>query len=177
MPAFNPYVHTNDSYVQDNDLSVYALNPFICITDRTQEDVDRVKYLTEVILAGTNTEEEWTEFTQDLKGALNYSDLERIEYNLNLLSVLLQIPLVSMERDTIPRIPYFKNLLINVKRIRDSFYRLSTTPLTPNMPLNTYGKINDIERILRDAYSVRMRNSLRYMYCGTELYADGNEIL
>lgn len=144
---------------------------FFCITDRTQEDVDRVKYLTRVILAGENTEDEWKEFQMNLRGALNYSDLDRIEKNLNTLSTLLNIPLVSMERPAIPRIPYFNNLLENVRRIRVSFYHYATTPQVPSKPLNTFQKINDIERILRDAYSVYRRNTETFFYCGDDVYA------
>ena len=170
-------LYVNDyQYLDDNESTALLSDYFYCITDRTQEDVDRVRYLTDVILAGTNTESEWTEFQSDLRGALNYSDLDRIERNLGILSTILNIPLVSMERDTIPRIPYFRNLLINVKRVRESFYRFSTTPLVPDMPLNTYVKINDIEKILRDAYAVKIRNDQRFLYCGTELYGD-NEII
>lgn len=175
MPILNTYIGDHQ-HLDDKQSSNLVSDYFYCITDRTQEDVDRVRYLTDVILAGTNTELEWKEFQLDLRGALNYSDLDRIERNLGILADILHIPMVSMERDVIPRVPYFKNLLINVRRVRESFYRLSNTPLTPDMPLNTYQKINDIEKILRDAYAAKVRNDQRFLYCGTELYGN-NEII
>lgn len=175
MPILNIYIG-NHQYLTDTNSSTLVTDYFYCRTDRTQEDVNRVRYLTDVILAGTNTEEEWEEFTLDLRGALNYSDLNRIERNLGILSSILRISMVDMERDIIPRVPYFKNLLINVRRIRESAYRFSNTPLVPDMPLNTYQKINDIERILRDAYAAKVRNDQRFLYCGTELYGD-NELI
>lgn len=165
----NNYVSPINYMDENNEL--VDNNYFFCITDRTQEDVDRVKYLTRVILAGTNTESEWKEFQLNLRGALNYSDLDRIERNLNTLSILLNISLVSMERPAIPRISYFNNLLENVRRIRTSFYCYSNTPAVPSRPLNTYQKINDIEKILRDAYSAYCRNTENYFYCGDDVYA------
>ena len=151
---------------------------FYCVFDRTQEDVDRVKYLREAILNHTNTEAEWTEYQSDMKGALNYSDLERIEKNLNTLANLFGLHLHSMARDSIPRIPYFTNLWKNVKLIRESPYHFYNTPKVPDMPLNTYQKINDIERILWDAYIMFLNNEAAHYYAGNEeLYANNNIII
>ena len=149
-----------------------------CITFRTQEDVDRVKYLTEALLNGTNTEMELAEFQSDMIGALNYSDLDRIERNITILSELLHVPILSMDRDIIPRVSYFDRLLINVKRIRASNYRMYRTPEVPEKPINYYTKVNDIERILWDAYIMWVRNhsNNRWEYCGQGMYA-GSEML
>lgn len=48
------------------------------ITDRTQSDVDRVKYLAQRLKNGTVTDEERAEYLTDLKGAYNATDLNRI---------------------------------------------------------------------------------------------------
>lgn len=48
------------------------------ITDRTQSDVDRVKYLAQRITKGTATDAERAEYLTDLKGAYNASDLNRV---------------------------------------------------------------------------------------------------
>ena len=46
------------------------------------------------------------------------------------------------------------------------------------MPLNTYQKINDIERILWDAYIMFLNNEEAYYYAGNEeLYANDNIII
>ena len=108
----------NDSYASIDD-SFYASNGdyFHCVMDRTQEDVDRVKYLRSVLLAQTNTEEELLEYKEDMKGALNYSDLERIEYNLSILDMLLDLHPVSMDRDIIPHdMPITRNINILLSR-------------------------------------------------------------
>lgn len=147
------------------------------IIDRTQEDVDRVEYLTKVILAQTNTPEEWTEFQSDLKGALNYSDLDRIENNLTELATLFDVTLVSMSRDTIPRVPYFQNLLTNVNLIRSTVYHRHDTPTTPAMPLNVYEKINNIEHIILDAYEMWVKSQNSFMYCGDGTYMNNNILL
>lgn len=162
--------------------SMYTFNDvvidFYCVFDRTQADVDRVRYLRNVILNHTNTEEEWIEYKQDKKGALNFSDLERIEKNLNTLASLFGLSLHSMIRDPIPRVPYFKNLQKNVKIIRESPYHYPTTPQVPEMPLNTYQKINDIEKILWDAYWMYVANMKAFYYAGNdELYANNNIII
>ena len=150
---------------------------FNCITDRTQEDVDRLIYLRNVILNGTNTQEEWEEYQYNSKGALNYADLERIEGNIQILGELLEVQLVSMVRGDIPRIPYFKNVLQNVKIIRDSVYHFPSTPKVPQMPLNTFQKINDIEQILLDAYLVYTANKSSKYYAGVEVYMPSNIIM
>lgn len=152
-----------------------------CILDRTKEDVDAVKELTAKLLSGEYTEEEYNEFLKSMKGALNYSDLERIEYNLLLLKDLfapyVTITYYSMERDYIPRIPYFVNLLKNVKILRDTMYILSTTPQVPSLPLNWYYNWNDIEQIIYDVYWTLRRFERSFYYCGTEIYANGNVLI
>lgn len=48
------------------------------VTDRTQADVDRVRALTAKWLDGTITNAEKTEWLGGLKGAYNYTDLNRV---------------------------------------------------------------------------------------------------
>ena len=167
----------SDNYMSAVD-TFYASrgDHFHCIMDRTQEDVDRVKYLREVLLSKTNTPEELEEYKGSLKGALNYSDLERIEYNLQLLDSILDLNLVSMDRDVIPRVPYFVNLLINVKKVWDTKYRRYTTPDVPEMPLSWYWQWNDIETILWDCFKVYTINNSTdaKVFCGESMYADAN---
>lgn len=150
---------------------------FYCITDRTQEDVDRLKELRRKLLSGQYTEQDWEEYHYYSKGALNYSDLARIEGNLETLASLLRVNLYSMERDPIPRVPYFTNLLKNITIIRESPYCSDITPQVPSMPLNTYQKINDIEKILLDAYTVFTANAASEYYAGSELVMPRNTII
>lgn len=155
-----------------------------CILDRTQEDVDRIKELRAKFLAPEITEEEYTEYLKQMKGALNYSDLERIEYNLDLVANMFSaevdgfdVVLEDMSRDYIPRIPYFQVLLRNVKKLRDTLYILSTTPQVPALPLSWYYNWNDIEQIIYDVYWMKRRFERSFYYCGEELYAGGDYLI
>ena len=151
-----------------------------CILDRTQEDVDAVKELTEAMLSGELSEENYEAFLKEMKGALNYSDLDRIEFNLNILKDLfapyVPINYYSMDRDYIPRRPYFVNLLKNVQIVRDTMYILSTTPQVPSLPLSWYYNWNDIEQIIYDVYWMYRRFERNFYYCG-EIYANGSVLI
>ena len=142
------------------------------IYDRTQADVDRVKELKDIgYFNMTNTEK--AEWATDLKGALNQSDLIRIETDIHILSDVLELSLTTYE-DNMPEIPdqtYYKHLRDCITAIRDAGYVKSTTPTTPNSPLNAYKKINDIEEILFDVYTIL--NSTFYYWCMSpaEIYA------
>ena len=56
------------------------------ITDRTQADVERVKELTAKARTGTWTEEEQQEWAAGMKGALSYTDYNRIENGIKELA-------------------------------------------------------------------------------------------
>ena len=62
------------------------------ITDRTQADVDRVKELTEKARTGTWTEEEQQEWASGMKGALSYTDYNRIENGIKELAEIVGAP-------------------------------------------------------------------------------------
>lgn len=141
------------------------------ITDRSQEDVERVLYLHDLVIKGNATDEEKTEYATDLKGALNYSDLERITNNITLLEEVLQTGVIIPEIPEIPTESYFLKLLEIVQTIRSSYSVHDYTPQTPTQPLNSFKKWNDIEKILQDVYKIL--NSNFYYYCGHGLYSGG----
>lgn len=62
------------------------------ITDRTQTDVDRVKELTAKARTGTWTEEEQQEWASGMKGALSYTDYNRIENGIKELAEIVGAP-------------------------------------------------------------------------------------
>lgn len=62
------------------------------ITDRTQADVDRVKELTAKARTGTWTEEEQQEWAAGMKGALSYTDYNRIENGIKELAEIVGAP-------------------------------------------------------------------------------------
>ena len=146
------------------------INP---IYDRTQEDVDKLK---DYNARGyfNLTPEEQLEWLTNLKGALNQSDLERIENDIQILSGVLELDLTTYVGNIpeFPTVSYYKNLRDNVEAIRAYRYRHPETPLTPIQPLNHFTKINDIEHILNDVYTI-LNQSLYYwcespsqIYCG-----------
>lgn len=143
------------------------------IYDRTEEDVKRAAELNEKYAGGRITEHEKQEWMGNLKGALNLSDLNRIEGNL---AVLAQHFNTTVAQKTwacgdIPRTGDYKRILDNVQNVRSAWFALSDTPPTPVQPLNTYGKWNDIERILHDLNYTYQRYINNVCYCGTEICA------
>lgn len=144
------------------------------VTDRTQIDVDEVARLEKAGWDGM-TDAERERWKKGMKGAFNLSDIKRIENDCYILAQLLNVSIVT-HRENLPRFPtesYFKALLDNVATLRAVGYRYQTTPEVPEQPINTYQKVNDIEKILRDIYDVYNSNFVHY--AGDGLYA-GQEI-
>lgn len=144
------------------------------VTNRTQADVNRVKELA-VKSWDAMTSQEKTEWSNGLKGALNKADLERIETNIHLLSEVLELGLTTHENDipVIPNITYWNNLLTNVQSIRESYSIHFDTPLTPARPINEFSKVNDIEKILLDVYTIIESN---FFYESIDDYYMGEEV-
>ena len=129
------------------------------IFDRTILDVQRVKDLRDkIISAGYEniTESEKTEWLNGLKGSLNASDLNRIESNLQTISDKCGFGF-TQKKDWLvgdfPTISDFQRIQTNTKTVKDSPFAWKTTSNAPSMPLNNYGKINDVEKILFDSYN------------------------
>ena len=149
------------------------------VYDRTQADVDRLKELNSRYLARTITDREIREWSTGingkagLKGALNLSDVNRVEENTSAIARCLAtiVSTKEWEYGDIPRVSDYQRIRNNVQKIKDSFMALSDTPDVPDQPLNTYQKWNDIERILHDVYYIYVRLQNSYHYCGTEVYA------
>lgn len=147
------------------------------IYDRTQADVDRVTELNRKYVDGSITDKEKVEWTGDMKGAFNVSDLVRIEDNMKTLSDFFRVtisesPFPEKTTQYIPQINRdYKRILDNLKKLRDAWFSLSDTPETPEQPLNTYQKWNDIEKILYDLNYTYEGYINGQNYCGTEIYA------
>lgn len=147
------------------------------IYDRTQEDVDRVIELNSKYINGTISEDEKIEWSGGMKGALNASDLNRIEENTAIIAELVATVVFTKSwiSSDIPRKSDYERIRDNVQKVRDAWFVLSNTPNTPMHPLNTYKKWNEIEQILHDMYYIYERQQNNYYYCGTEIYAgEGN---
>lgn len=138
------------------------------VTDRTQGDVNRVLELLEKGWQNFSDEEK-NEWKDGLKGALNVSDLERIQNNIQLLSDVLEI---GLNVSVVPELwteSFFQEILDNVEVIRKAYTVYTFTPQTPQMPLSTYEVWNDIEQILTDVHTILLNNFC--YYCGNEIYA------
>lgn len=145
-----------------------------CIFNRTQSDVDRVNKLNDKWINRTITEAEIEEWRLDLKGSLNASDLNRIESNIEELSGYLDVPVqarTDWRTTDFPKSADYARILDNLAKLRDVWAVLSTTPDTPDLPLNTYKKWNDIEHIINDLYNVYERTEAALYYCDGEIYA------
>lgn len=138
------------------------------VTDRAQSDVERIYELLEKEWQNFKDDEK-TEWKNGIKGALNKSDLERIQNNTQLLSDVLEIELTVSTVPELPTQSFYAQIIQNTEAIRDAYCIHSTTPVTPQEPLNTYQKWNDIERILTDVYTILLNNF--HYYCGNEIYS------
>ena len=127
------------------------------IFNRTEQDVLKVvtydnigyKYL---------TDEQKAEWDSGLKGALNYTDINRIEGNIAYLFDIFGISDITVKTDwvhtDIVTLSDFQRILNNIDRLRSLFKVFETTPEIPSAPINTYQKVNDIEKILYDMYYI-----------------------
>lgn len=136
------------------------------IYDRTESDVDRVKYLENQIRNSAATASELQEWKSDLKGALNKSDLQRIVNNCKVLSELLGVTIVNQTVPEIPTIQWYAQLLNNVSTLKNRYIVHSDTPGLPTEPLNTYEKWNIVEKILWDMNDI-FKNSPIYYATGS----------
>lgn len=126
------------------------------ITDRTSEDVSRVRTLLSKGWASM-TEEEKSEWNAGMKGAYNTTDINRVIEAVNYLNDLLQnvgyYPEVNLQtanwtENQTPTTSQMQDYLNNIKSFMN---RLSTTfsvDLPLSMELLTYDGANNIEQIL-----------------------------
>lgn len=139
------------------------------VTDRTQADVDHARAL---ITTGWEnlTADQKSEYLAGLKGCLNISDLFRIENNIQILIDVLELENTS-HVGAVPEFPtdtYFSDMQSNVSAIRAAYCVHADTPTVPELPYNTWEKINAVERILADVYEVL---SAQFVYYTGEIYS------
>lgn len=95
------------------------------ITDRTQADIDRVKEIAVKGRTGTWTEEEQQEWAAGMKGALSYTDYNRIENGIKELAEIVGA-------DYSARIVQKKWKLLQRETKTAIFHRGTPTPPTPS---------------------------------------------
>lgn len=113
------------------------------------------------------------------KGVLNAEDINRIENNTGDIADKIAVPVTvkSWSVGGLPRVSDYKRIRDNVERIRQGYGIRSDTPATPEQPLNTYQKWNDIERILFDVNDLYDRTENARAYCGEIFAGEGVGIL
>ena len=146
------------------------------IYDRTEQDVLHVKRLIEDIKSGIATPQEIVEYSTDLKGAINTSDLQRILGNIEYVADMLDVTIQTQTVPEIPRVSWYSTLLSNLTSVLNKYIKYSDTPDIPTQPINTYEKWNTIEKILWDIKTIYEANE--HYYAGNEeLYANNNGII
>lgn len=144
------------------------------ITDRTQQDVDRVQALAQKGFANM-TASERSEWLAGSKGAYNHTDLNRVESAVAYLGARLSkqgysvrlSPMRTWSMNDVPTISDMTLYLENVRRIKQVFATFSNTPTAPNSAKRfTYVEANAIEQILADVDTLLGNMIAAYTYCG-----------
>lgn len=124
------------------------------ITDRTQSDVDRVKEITAKARTGIWTDAEQKEWLAGMKGALNYTDFNRIESGIQELGFIVGAS-VSVKTDWTDsgymKVSDATRWLSNINSIRAKCSGPSAIADTPeSMNKLNFSTMNQIEQILLD---------------------------
>ena len=148
------------------------------ITDRSAQDVDRVKILAEKAWQDM-TAAERSEWLSSMKGSYNYTDLNRVEeavaYVAGRLNAFGYLPVMPTTRtwsaEDIPTADELAKYFWNVSHLRQA---IAVWESTPNAPTNAdeFGvkEANALEQILVDVDLVLTRISQAWFY-SNDLYS------
>ena len=155
-----------------------ALSDFNLITDRTQADVDRYTELRLKYLSGMTAEEK-AEWETHLKGAYNYTDMNRVESAVEYVANRLTeagygvVPVVK-KNWTLTDKPTLADLNRYMKNISDIRSALATYETTPEAPTTerrlSFQAANAIEQILADVDDLVSKMVSAYFY-SNDLYS------
>lgn len=148
----------------------------IFIYDRNLLDIATAKEIVSKIQSNgfsSLTEYEKQQWSNGLKGTLNFNDMNRIKRNILEVSKMVGAeivePFTEWSMETLPTRKDFERIRHNTELIREKA-SVSNTPYVPELPLNRYDKINDIEKILFDAYLIASPEVPQYYI--DEIYID-----
>lgn len=126
------------------------------ITDRTQSDVDRVKEIAAKARTDTWTEAEQAEWVAGMKGALSYTDFNRIESGVlelaNILGASVNVKTdwsVSGYLTTSDASRWLANIE-SIRSKNSGSLKISQTSTPTSMDKLTFDTMNQIESILED---------------------------
>lgn len=146
------------------------------ITDRTYKDVSRVSEISEKGRSGTWSSDEQAEWAAGMKGALSYTDYNRIEGGIQEIASILNAS-VSVKTDwdvnKYLTVSDASRWLVNISNIRAKCSGPGGLPNTPtSMDKLTYQTMNAIEEILAEVERIA-NDHLLYCdepICGGEPY-------
>lgn len=130
--------------------------PFIQpITDRTILDIDKLQEYDEIGYKNLTTEQK-NEWLSGMKGALNSSDLNRIESNQQYILNILSNQYILTFKTNWLMTEFVEDsdenrILMNLKTLMQPF-NFDEEPQVPEKPLNYFEKINQIENIILQMY-------------------------
>ncbi len=129
------------------------------------------------------TDEQKSQWLSGLKGSFNYTDCNRIENNCKYISDIFGgLPGMTFKTNwtanDILTIFDIERILSNVAKLRGFCNIYNDTPEVPKPPINTFEKLNDLEKILYDIHYIFnnettafARNNRIY---GAEIYCGDN---
>lgn len=126
------------------------------ITDRTILDIDKLQEYDEIGYKNLTTEQK-NEWLSGMKGALNSSDLNRIESNQQYIFTLLSNQYILTFKTNWLMTDFVEDsdenrILSNLKTLMQPF-NFEEEPQVPEKPLNYFEKINQIENIILQMYN------------------------
>lgn len=145
------------------------------ITDRTAQDVERIRRIMAKMTAGTATDAEMQVFRDDLRGGYDYRALNRVSTAVQYLSERLTelgfrmttAPRMDWTAEDVPTESDWAQYLSDIEQIRSRYQVLWGTPETPKtMRGLTWSQANDIEQILLDVNQLADRAELGWIYSG-----------
>lgn len=149
------------------------------ITDRTEQDVDRVNVLAAKAWQDM-TEEERAEWLSPMKGAYNYTDLNRVEeavaYVAGRLDEFGYLPYRPVTRnwyaEDVPTEGNLARYFSNVAMLRQAVAVWATTPVAPGS-IDGFGanEANALEQILIDVDLILTRISQAWFF-SDDLYSN-----
>ena len=154
------------------------------ITDRTQSDVDRWKYLRSKGWSGM-TEAERAEWMRGMRGAYNATDLNRVNEAMEYLAGVFASYGYAVSLRPVPEWLYtdvptkqdMEAYLYNLSSLRGVLSLLPTTPEAPvSMELLTYVTSNNIEKILVDIELILNAMGVAFLRAGMPWAVAGNEV-
>lgn len=131
--------------------------PFIQpITDRSILDIQKLQEYDEIGYKNLTTEQK-NKWLSGMKGALNPSDLNRIESNQQYIFTLLSNQYILTFKTNWLMTDFVEDsdenrILMNLKTLMQPF-NFEEEPQVPEKPLNYFEKINQIENIILQMYN------------------------